>query len=218
MIGNTSEPQPRKTPGHVTSEPFDPLQSLPPDWYERDVVQVAQSLLGCLIVSMKAGATVAGVIVEAEAYDGEEDPASHSAFRRNGVVRAMWGPRGSLYVYRAYGIYPCFNVVAGPGSRPAAVLVRAISPVDGVETISQRTGRPADARVASGPGLTGRALGIDLPDNGRPLQRRPIWIQPGGHVVDVVSGPRVGITRGMSAAWRFGVAGHPSLSKPFSAS
>ncbi|MGA7672516.1 MAG: DNA-3-methyladenine glycosylase, partial [Nitrolancea sp.] len=156
-----------------------------------------------------------GCIVETEAYDGEDDPASHSAFRRSGVVRAMWGPRGSLYVYRAYGMYPCFNVVAGPGTRPSAVLIRAIEAVEDASAMSKRTGRPTGAKVASGPGLTGRALAIDLDDNGHALQQSPIWIQPDAGDVHVVTGPRIGITRGVDSPWRFGIAGHPSLSKRF---
>ncbi len=158
---------------------------------------------------------MAGRIVETEAYDGEDDPASHSAFRRTGVVRAMWGPRGSLYVYRAYGMYPCFNVVAGPGSRPSAVLIRAVEALGDGRTMSARTGRPAGPKVASGPGLTGRALGIDLHDNGHSLQLSPIWIEPTHGDFDVVVGPRIGITRGTESPWRFGIAGNPSLSKPF---
>ncbi len=189
--------------------------ALPVEWYERPVVEVAQDLLGCVIVSEKGGERVAGRIVETEAYDGEDDPASHSAFRRTGVVRAMWGPRGSLYVYRAYGMYPCFNVVAGPGSRPSAVLIRAIEALGDGRTMSERTGRAAGPKVASGPGLTGRALGIDLHDNGHPLQRSPIWIEPQQRDFDIVRGRRIGITRGTESPWRFGIAGNPSLSKPF---
>ncbi|MGA7671430.1 MAG: DNA-3-methyladenine glycosylase [Nitrolancea sp.] len=194
---------------------FQSKLALPVDWYERYVVDVARDLLGCVIVSDKDGTRVAGHIVETEAYDGQDDPASHSAFRRSGVVRAMWGPRGSLYVYRAYGMYPCFNVVAGPGTRPSAVLIRAIEAVEDVSAMSERTRRPSGAKVASGPGLTGRALAIDLDDNGHALQESPIWIQAGAGDVHVVTGPRIGITRGVDAPWRFGIAGHPSLSKRF---
>ena len=194
---------------------FDSELALPVEWYKRHVVEVARDLLGCVIVSDKGGLRVSGCIVETEAYDGEEDPASHSAFRRTGLVRAMWGQRGSLYVYRAYGMYPCFNVVAGPGSRPSAVLIRAIEPIGNAEVVSERTGRPAGPKVASGPGLTGRALGIDVDDNGHPLQRCPLWIQSGDPAGAIVSGPRIGISRGVSVPWRFGIAGHPSLSKRF---
>ncbi len=200
---------------HNHADRFNNELALPIKWYERDVVEVARELLGCLVVSEKDDVRVAGRIVETEAYDGEDDPASHSAFRRTGVVRAMWGPRGSLYVYRAYGMYPCFNVVAGPGSRPSAVLIRAIEALGDGHTMSARTGRTPGMKVASGPGLTGRALAIDLHDNGHPLQESPIWIQAGERDFDVVTGLRIGITRGVDSPWRFGIAGHPSLSKPF---
>lgn len=190
-------------------------KAIPEGWYERPVVEVARDLLGSLIVSTIDDVTVAGMIVETEAYDGEDDPACHSAFRRNGVVEAMWGPRGTLYVYRAYGMYPCFNVVAGPDRRPSAVLVRAVSPVFNVETMASRSGRKAGPRVLAGPGLTGRALGIDLKDNGRSLAECPVWIQPAERDFSIVAGSRVGITRGTRFNWRFGIEGHPSLSKRF---
>jgi DNA-3-methyladenine glycosylase len=199
----------------LIDEPLTPDRALATDWYERPVIDVARDLLGCLLVSTLGDANVAGVIVETEAYDGEEDPASHSAFRRTGVVRAMWGPRGTAYVYRAYGMYPCFNVVAGPGGRPSAVLVRALQPLHNIETMAARTGRPADLRVAAGPGLTGKALGIDLSENGHPLQVPPLWIQPGRGQFEIVSGPRIGITRAVDAEWRFGVRGSPALSRRF---
>ncbi len=199
----------------IAEHDLQPDRALASDWYERSVIDVARDLLGCLIVSVLHGETVAGMIVETEAYDGEDDPASHSAFRKKGLVEAMWGPRGSLYVYRAYGMYPCFNVVAGPGRRPSAVLVRAISPVINADAMARRTGRPPDQRVASGPGLTGRALGISPADNGHLLHEPPVWIQPGDARGNVVAGPRIGITRGTEHHWRFGIEGHPALSKRF---
>ncbi|HEX3722060.1 MAG TPA: DNA-3-methyladenine glycosylase [Nitrolancea sp.] len=190
-------------------------QALPTEWYERPVIDVARALLGCLLVSTHGDETVAGLIVETEAYDGQEDPASHSAFRRTGLVTAMWGPRGTAYVYRAYGMYPCFNVIAGPGNRPSAVLVRAIHPLVNLQAMARRTGRAANDRVASGPGLTGRALGIEVGDNGHPLQDEPLWIQPGIREFEIISGPRIGITRAVEAEWRFGVRDNPSLSRKF---
>ncbi len=194
---------------------LDPNRALATGWFARDVIDVARDLLGCLIVSQLGDVTVVGMIVETEAYDGEDDPACHAAFRKNGLVEAMSGPRGSLYVYRAYGVYPCFNVVAGPGQRPSAVLVRAVSPVTNVAEMARRTGRDPGHRVASGPGLTGRALGVSTADNGRSLQAPPVWLQPGSPVDEIVAGPRIGITRGTEHHWRFGIAGHPALSKRF---
>lgn len=200
----------------LTDEPLVPERAFPVPWYERQVVDVACDLLGSLLVSTLGDVTVAGVIVETEAYDGEDDPACHAAFRRTGVVQAMWGPRGSAYVYRAYGMYPCFNIVAGPGNRPSAVLIRALQPLHNVETMSERTGRTADSRVAAGPGLTGKALGVDLSDNGRPLQGAPLWVQPGATSVEILSGRRIGITRWVEAEWRFGIRDSPALSRRFS--
>jgi DNA-3-methyladenine glycosylase len=215
MTSRRRRTEPFTTFDALIDEPLSPDRALAVEWYERSVIDVARDLLGCLLVSTRGDVIVAGVIVETEAYDGEDDPASHSAFRRTGVVRAMWGPRGTVYVYRAYGMYPCFNVVAGPGQRPAAVLVRALQPLHNIETMSVRTGRKADARVAAGPGLTGKALGIDLSDNGRSLQSAPLWVQPGVMGFEIVSGPRIGITRGVDAEWRFGVRGAPALSRRF---
>jgi DNA-3-methyladenine glycosylase len=199
----------------LVDETLTPDRALPVAWYQRSVIEIARDLLGCILVSTHGGLNVAGVIVETEAYDGEDDPACHAAFRRNGVVTAMWGPRGTAYIYRAYGMYPLFNVVAGPGNRPAAVLVRAIQPIVNVEEMARRSGRPPDAHVAGGPGLTGRALAVALSDNGHPLRSEPLWIQPGSHDCEIVSGPRIGITRGTDVAWRFGVLGSPSLSRRF---
>jgi len=195
--------------------PLTPDRALTAAWYERSVIEVARELLGCLIVSTHGDQTVAGMIVETEAYDGQDDPASHSAFRRNGVVTAMWGPRGTAYVYRAYGMYLCFNVVAGAGNRPSAALVRAIQPLVNLDEMARRSGRPADVRVASGPGLTGRALAIELADNGHPLQAQPVWIQPGIRDFEIAVGPRIGITRAVDSPWRFGILGNPSLSRRF---
>ena len=208
-------PEPRVQFDALTQEILTPERALTTEWYERSVVDVARGLLGSLIVSTHGGQTVSGLIVETEAYDGEDDPASHSAFRRTGVVTAMWGPRGTSYVYLAYGMYPCFNIVAGPGNRPAAVLVRAIEPLVNLDEMARRTGRPAGPRVASGPGLTGRALAIDLTDNGCPLRSEPIWIQPGTQDFEIVVGPRIGITRGVDFLRRFGILGSPSLSRRF---
>src|SRR5919199_1868121 len=104
-------------------------EALPADWYERPVQQVARDLLGCVLVSERPEGLAAGRIVEAEAYGDERDPASHASFRRNGLVRAMWGAPGTLYVSRAYGFSPCLNFVCCPVDEPAAVLIRAIEPL-----------------------------------------------------------------------------------------
>ena len=188
---------------------------LPLDWYARDPVAVARDLLGCLLFSERPEGTVAGRIVETEAYGAEDDPASHASFRRNGLVRAMWGPPGTAYVYRAYGVYPCLNVVTGVEGQAGAVLIRALELVAGVELAAERLGKQPGPRLASGPGLTGRALGVTVADNGRPFDRPPLVISDGAPVGAILVGTRIGIRRGVAHPWRFGLAGHPALSKPF---
>ncbi len=193
----------------------DPARALPRTRYARPPEEVARDLLGCLLVCQRPDGVAAGVIVEVEAYGGEEDPASHASFRRNGVVRAMWGPPGHAYVYLAYGMYPCFNVVTGREGEAGAVLVRALAPVVGRDVMARRAGRHPEDRLASGPGRLGRALGVALDDNGRPLDRPPLWIEPWERPRAIVAGPRVGVARGVDRPWRFGIPGHPALSRPF---
>lgn len=183
--------------------------------YDKPVEVVAQLLLGCLLVSSRDDGLTAGIIVESEAYDGPDDPASHAAFRKSGVVAAMWGPGGHAYVYRAYGVYPCFNAVVGAAGMAGAVLIRALEPLVGSAIMAKRVGAQAGPRVAAGPGKLGLALGISLEDNSLPLDRPPLWIQPWTTPARIVSGPRVGITRARERRWRFGVADHASLSRPF---
>lgn len=193
----------------------DPACALPVSFYERPAEDVARALLGCVLVSRRPVGLAAGVIVEAEAYGGLDDPASHAAFRRNGHVRLMWGPGGRVYVYRAYGVYPCFNVVTGREGTAEAVLIRALEPVAGLDVMVTRVGAQPESRLASGPGKLSLALGITLDDNGLPLDRSPLWIEPGEAPASIAVGPRVGVRRAADRPLRFGVAGHPSLSRRF---
>jgi DNA-3-methyladenine glycosylase len=176
-----------------------------PDYYERPVEQVAQDLLGTRLCVRHGNIALEGMIVETEAYGGPEDLASHSAFRRNGVVQAMWGPPGTLYVYKAYGMYPCFNVVTGAEGEPSAVLIRAVSILS----------PERDNRVASGPGRLGRRIGLEIDHNGHKLTCPPFWIEPAQDSPGQISrGPRVGVQRGDHRHWRFTVADHPAVSRP----
>ncbi len=205
----------------LASIPLDPALALPREWYARPAVEVARELLGAILVSVIDGELVAGELVEVEAYGGPEDPASHAARYRNGPVWAMWGPPGHTYVYRAYGLYPCCNVVTEPESQAGAVLLRAAAPLLGIETMrarrlrQRRTTRDlAPVRLASGPGALAIAFGITLAHNGLPLDGPPLWIQPGRQVAEVTRTTRIGISRGTSFLWRFLVSGHPSVSGP----
>lgn len=196
---------------------LDPKLALPAAFYDRPVLEVARSLVGCALATRREGALTAGRVIEVEAYGGPEDLDSHSAFRRTGLVRAMWGPPGRAYVYRAYGVYPCFNTVTGAEGTASAVLIRALDPLDGIETMMKRLETDSSKRVASGPGKLSLALAITTADNGARLDQWPLWLQPWMPVEEseLVFGPRIGVKRGDRRHWRIGVRGHPTLSRPF---
>jgi DNA-3-methyladenine glycosylase len=175
----------------------------------------ARSLLGSLLVSTVDGATTVGMIVETEAYLGSADPASHAAERIGRTARneSMFGPPRNAYVYRIYGIHRCFNVVCGPEGVPVAVLVRALRPIDGLETMASRRGRPEE--LCSGPARLCQALGIGMPHDGHPLDRPPIRLLRGHPVPSAkvgVSG-RIGLSRASHWPLRFFVRGDPHVSR-----
>jgi DNA-3-methyladenine glycosylase len=174
---------------------------------DRPAEIVAPDLLGA---SLKAG-DVGGVVVETEAY-AADDPASHS-FRGPGARNAaMFGPPGRAYVYRSYGIHWCFNVVCQPGS---AVLVRALQPTSGIGVMAARRNTSDVRALASGPGKLCQALAIDRTHDGLPLEGGLIELRPSPARLDIVVGPRIGITKAVEKPWRFGIAGSPYLSRPF---
>jgi DNA-3-methyladenine glycosylase len=178
-------------------------------FFARDVVAVARDLIGATLLVEGIG----GRIVETEAYSPEE-PASHS-FRgetpRNGV---MFGPPGRAYVYFSYGVHWCFNIVAGsaPGS---AVLIRALEPSLGLETMAERRGVADPRKLASGPGKLSQALGIAAGHNGLAVDAPPFAMIAAALAMPVVVGPRIGITKAAELPWRFGLKGSPFLSRPF---
>ena len=172
--------------------------------------EVAPDLIGVTLLVDGVG----GPIVEVEAYD-QEDPASH-AFRgqtpRNAV---MFGPPGYAYVYRSYGIHWCLNIVCGPEGRAEAVLIRALSPTHGIETMQARRGVLAERALCSGPGKLCQALAITREHNGRALDEPPFELVAREGAPEIVTGPRIGITRGVEQPWRYGLAGSSFLSRPF---
>jgi DNA-3-methyladenine glycosylase len=181
------------------------MNVLPPGFYDRDVLVVAQDLLGTILVHCVDGQRRAGRIVETEAYAGPHDLASHSSRGRTKRTMVMFGPAGVAYVYLIYGMHNCLNAVtAAPG---AAVLIRAIEPLEGV---LERT---------DGPGRLCRALGIDRRLDGAPLTGPELWIEPrppGHPSFDISNGPRVGVDyAGEWAAkpWRYWVSGNRYVSR-----
>jgi DNA-3-methyladenine glycosylase len=193
----------------------EPLGSvLPESWFERDAPVVGCELLNKVLVSQVAGdEVVAGRIIEVEAYT-EDDPASHT-YRalHTSRNRVMFGPPGRLYVYLSYGVHHCANVVTGRDGVGQALLLRAVIPVYGIETVrSRRHGRP-DRELANGPGKLCEAFAIDLDHYGTNLTKPRSVVT----VVDdgtepppsPLVGPRVGISKGVDTPWRFRV---PSVS------
>ena len=189
---------------------------LPVAFYDRPAAEVAVELLGCRIVSELGGEVVVGEIVETEAYVGPDDEASH-AHRRFGVTRRnaiMYGEPGVAYVYRIYGMHWCLNAVTGAAGHPAAVLIRAARPAEGIETArARRPGRP-DRDLMRGPANLCRAMAIDGALNGRPLDTSPLWIEPGREIAgeEVATGPRVGISRAVDLPLRFWLRGSEYVS------
>lgn len=178
--------------------------------FDRPVEDVARQLIGATLRVEGVG----GLIVETEAYDGE-DPASHSFSGPTPRNRAMFGPPGHAYVYRSYGIHWCFNLVCRETGHGAGVLIRALEPLWGLETMRERRGGLADRLLCAGPGRLCQALGIDGSHDGLPLDAPPFQLESAIADVVVVEGPRIGITRAREVPWRFGLAGSRYLSRGF---
>jgi DNA-3-methyladenine glycosylase len=198
------------------------MKALGSDFYDRPVLEVARDLIGCTVEHRGA----AGVIVETEAYH-ECEPACHAFVGLTPRTRTLFGLPGRAYVYRSYGIHALLNAVCEPEGVGAAVLIRALEPVTGLDAMrvrrspASRRGRigraPGDHELCSGPGKLTQALGISLGENEGDLAsgsvrigaRAAAWLEP-----NVLEGARIGITRAVDLRWRFCVAGNPHVSRP----
>jgi DNA-3-methyladenine glycosylase len=185
------------------------LEPLPPSFFADDAETVAKGLIGVTLLVDGIG----GAIVETEAYDAD-DPASHSFRGKTPRNASMFGASGRAYVYRSYGIHWCLNVVCGLATG-SAVLIRAVEPVSGIETMIARRGVSDVRRLCAGPGRLCQALGIDGSFDGLDLASPPFQLLRGSSVVGITTGPRIGITHGAETSWRFGASGSPYLSRPF---
>jgi DNA-3-methyladenine glycosylase len=178
------------------------------DFFARSVHEVAPDLIGATLLVEAVG----GRIVEVEAYD-QQDPASHAYRGRTPRNAAMFGPPGHAYVYRSYGIHWCLNLVCGGEGVPEAVLVRALEPTRGLELQQSRRGVEKLRQLCSGPGKLCQALGITREHDGLALDAPPFRLDARGDVPEIVTGPRIGITRATELSWRYGEAGSPFLSR-----
>jgi DNA-3-methyladenine glycosylase len=177
------------------------------------VHDVARDLIGCTVVH----AETAGVIVETESYHAD-DPACHAYGGPTPRSSVLFGPPAHAYVYFSYGIHSLLNFVAEPEGEAAAALIRALEPVEGIDTMRTRRGVERIEDLCSGPGKLTEALGITLDLNGVPLATGPIEVLGRGEersVPEVVTGPRIGITKAIEHPWRFCAAGNRFVSKPW---
>lgn len=180
------------------------------DFFDRRVHDVARDLIGCTLLYEGCG----GVIVETESYEAD-DPACHAYVGLTERTRVLFGPPGYAYVYLSYGIHSLLNAVAEPEGEAAAVLIRALEPTHGLERMRERRGDKADPELCSGPGKLTEALGVDLGVNEADLCQEPFLLTaPAGERPEVVTGPRIGITKAVERPWRFCAAGSRFVSRP----
>ena len=172
--------------------------------------EVARRLIGVVVLVDGVG----GRIVETEAYD-REDPASHAFSGPTDRNAAMFGPPAHAYVYRSYGIHWCLNFVCREAGHGAGVLIRAIEPLAGLETMRARRDARDLVQLCSGPGKLCQALEVTRAFNGRSLAQPPFLLEAAPPGLEVVAGPRIGISKAMDVPWRFGLAGSRFVSRPF---
>ena len=179
------------------------------EFFARSVHDVAPDLIGVTLLVDGVG----GRIVEVEAYD-QEDPASHGYAGRTPRNVSMFGPPGHAYVYRSYGIHWCLNLVCGPEGVAEAALIRALEPTAGLEQQRRRRGVDDVRLLCSGPGRLCQALGITREGHdGLALDQPPFHLEARSEPPEIVTGPRIGITRATERTWRYGLAGSRFLSR-----
>jgi DNA-3-methyladenine glycosylase len=191
------------------------VNALDQSFFERSVHSVARDLIGCGVRFRGVG----GVIVETESYE-RDDPACHAYVGLTPRTSVLFGPPARAYVYLSYGIHSCLNFVCEPEGTAAAVLIRALEPTWGVEEMRERRGRDDARDLCSGPGKLTEALGIGLEMNGQELTEPPFELRPRAvewRDVEVLTGPRIGISRAADYPWRFCAADSSFLSRPLRA-
>jgi DNA-3-methyladenine glycosylase len=191
-------------------------------FYARPTLEVAPDLLGKLLVHRTPDGLAAGRIVEVEAYIGEDDPACHAAPGPTTRNQPLYGPPGVAYVYLNYGLHYLVNAVTEPQGSPAAVLIRALEPVEGLSLMRTRRSRarwrrgkpmPPDHELCRGPGNLTAALGITLEHNRQPLTRPPLTIEDDGFCVQALRwSARIGINVGTERLWRCLIVDSPAVS------
>jgi DNA-3-methyladenine glycosylase len=183
-------------------------------FYNRPTLKVAKELLGKYLVVQKDGVRLSGKIVETEAYVGFNDPASHAFRKKTPRNQVMFGHPGHAYVYFTYGMLHCLNFVTEKNGYPAAVLIRALEPVEGIELMKKRRGKQKLQDLASGPGKLCQALDVDRRLNGADLCGDLIYVENRGEAVKTIArSSRIGINEGKEKKWRFFIKGSEFVSR-----
>lgn len=189
------------------------MRVLPWEFYAQDAATAARQLLGKQLVHEAADGTVAGIIVETEAYRSLDDPACHAARGKTGRNAPMFERGGLAYVYFIYGMHHCFNVVTGPKGRGEAVLIRAVAPMKGIPLMMRRRRQKKVNQLCSGPGKLCQAFGIDMGCNLWSLREKPLYIVEGEDVTGITVTPRIGLTRGSHLLLRYYCSDSPFISR-----
>jgi DNA-3-methyladenine glycosylase len=193
-----------------------PSRILKREFYDRETELVARDMLGTVLECRTERGIASGMVVETEAYIGEEDPACHAAVGRTRRTEPLYGRPGLSYVYFIYGVHWCFNAVTRREGLPSAVLVRALQPLEGIGLMKERRGpRISEVNLTNGPGKLCAALGIDGSCNGLSLQRGPLVLREGESIPSsrIVTTTRIGITKAAEWPLRYYVAGNEYVSR-----
>jgi DNA-3-methyladenine glycosylase len=203
-----SRPERSKSVSEVAAPAGERLDA---SFFARSVHLVARELIGCRLFYEGRG----GVIVETESYE-RDDPACHAYVGLTERTEVLFGSPGRAYVYLSYGIHSLLNAVAEPEGEAAAVLIRALEPTHGIVQMQARRGERPERDLCSGPGKLTEALGIGLGQNGADLGREPFLLlaREAGWKGEILTGPRIGITKAVDRPWRFCAAGNPHVSRP----
>lgn len=189
---------------------------LPQAFYEQPTMELAQSLLGCLLVKETPEGIASGFIVETEAYMGAMDRAAHSfGNKRTKRTEVMFAESGMIYTYSMH-THTLVNVVSGGIDKPEAILIRAVEPFTGLELMHERRGLSKVRSLTSGPGKLCKALGITMADYGQSFTEPPLYIAAGRQPEHISCGPRIGIGNAGEAKdypWRFWITGNPFISR-----
>jgi DNA-3-methyladenine glycosylase len=199
----------------VSPEPvsIDRTAKIRPDFFNRPTLTVAKELLGTILVRKLQGRFLSGMIVETEAYLGEDDPASHAYGGPTPRNKLMYGPAGLAYIYFIYGNHYCLNFVTESAGYPAAVLIRALQPLSGLPQMFSNRGRSkSELQLCNGPGKLCQALRIDKTLNGMSLISNQMFLLPGNHEFEIASTERIGVSKGKNSKWRFYVKNNPYVS------